>query len=723
MPNGLLNVVLFFGLLALVAAVEIQRVNQQSSSSVAVHATTLARALKSKRTRTKASTVTGLASLRGIATSEAASLTQTDDDDKDDDDDGKDDDKDDDDGKDDESEASEASGPKSLSESGKVSEETAAASTALFKGAQENSAKAAQDAAAEQKKKSEEAAAAEQKKQEAAAAEKARKAAEAAEKEHKEAVEALEAAKDKRAKVKSEIKHMSDDTAFESKIEDETKQITNETQSPVLANFLGEFRTEMRNYAMPAYPKYLQGRLDAADKKVEELEDELDAKEAALKAAGGKAAKEKKEESKEAKLKPKEKVTTQAVRKVDTDSEDLAKDVAQKAGETWAISFFANVAMLAVIFAMASTKNQEVSNYTWFLIDQVVAIFLAVMYFNAFDALLDFHSMGVSSEAVASVCHAIAMLLIVLGAAIALRKNEVSLAILCGAGAHIVSFSSIHAAASTQVHFVGLSYTYAMCIFGMGIVLLALAIIGYLVWTAKKKMKLDEEDGFMDKTDDLENDFGSMAFSVIFTMFVRFILTGHHPADDDTEFDHTSSQRTAMFVYAVVCTVVAGFIVSLCANKASEAAEKKKYGLKRVMTFVTTVAAMNVAWAWLYWGEWQFFETLYPGEAVKGRVMFAITMTMVGGFGLLGLSKIRGSPDNAKGSSSYKKVMLTALGLVIAWSWELCFDAAVEDMCEGVAHPVGWKVATTLMLAAIVVPVYGIYMKPITSKAAEAIGA
>lgn len=669
-----------FILLCLIGVGAVEKLHQQSSVSAATHSTSLAHALKSKRSRLKASQV---AALRGIA----ANAKEADDDDGEDDDDDDDDDTDD----------SKGAAPVATivqavatAEKTKGSDKTVAANAVQNKDAHAEKAKAADKAAEQEKKKK------------AAAAKKAKDDAEAA----------LDAAIRKQDKLEHNVAHFKDDEAFDTKIAEETKLMTNETQSPALASFLGSLRTEMREYAMPAYPKYLQGELEEANKKVIILEKKLHNKDAAKKAEAKKVAKEKSDEAE-----TKETITKEG-KGVESAAEADAKQVAQAAGEVWAISFFANIALLTAVFAMASAADTLVKNYTWFLIDQVVAIFLAVMYFQAFDSLLDFHSMGVHDAVFASIIHAVAMLAIVLGAAIALRKQQVALAILCGAGAHIVSFSSIHAAASAQNHFLGMSYTYTMCIFGICTLGLAIGTIGFLVYTSKKRMDLTEDDGFMDKTDDLENDFGAMAFSVVFTMFMRFMLTGHHPVDDETEFDHTREQRTAMFFYAIACVIVAGFVVSFCSKKAAD--PSSTYAIKRVMNFITTVATMNVAWAWLYWGEWEFFEALYPGEAIKGRVMFAITMSLIGGLGLIGLSKMSAS----KGAKqSEKKVALTALSLVIAWSWELCFDAAVEDMCEGVAHPVGWKVAATLFLAAIIIPVYAIYMKPITMKAAEAIGA
>ena len=144
------------------------------------------------------------------------------------------------------------------------------------------------------------------------------------------------------------------------------------------------------------------------------------------------------------------------------------------------------------------------------------------------------------------------------------RSDGVTLAILCGAGAHFVSFASIDAAADTQNKvWVNYSYASTMMIFGCAVLGLFLFIMGYLIYTAKKRANVLDADDFMDKTDDLENDFGSMAFSVVFTMFVRYLLTGHHPVDDDTDFDHTAEQRMYMLIYACFALLVCSTTSSL----------------------------------------------------------------------------------------------------------------------------------------------------------------
>lgn len=266
-----------------------------------------------------------------------------------------------------------------------------------------------------------------------------------------------------------------------------------------------------------------------------------------------------------------------------------------------------------------------------------------------------------------------------------------------------------------QVYIVSSSYNLVMCIFGMIVVALGLLGILYISWRAKKSAELLADDDFMDKTDDLENDCCAMTFSVVFTMFIRFVLTGHHPSSADTEFDHSANQRMLMLIYAFVALAFAGFCVQWCARKSSES---DSYAAKRVYDFVSTVASMNVAWAFLYWGEWQFYEELFKHDAVRGRVAFAIVATVVAGLALLCLAKL----PTSSGLTFQKQRLaaLTALSLLCAWSWEHCMDAAIEDMVKGKSHPVTLKVLTTLAMFAIVLPVYIWFLRPASSVAVQA---
>mmetsp|Transcript_29662 Transcript_29662/g.47775 ORF Transcript_29662/g.47775 Transcript_29662/m.47775 type:complete len:701 (+) Transcript_29662:46-2148(+) len=497
----------------------------------------------------------------------------------------------------------------------------------------------------------------------------------------------------------AELKSFEDDGAFAKKLAVDVESVGNETQSYALARFLGSLKASQRQFAKKHYTKYLNKEVEKMGKKIKKLKKALEKAEDDI---DDKAKKETQDKKKGAKAQKEA-------------EKDMDLPTHATAGQTFAIAFFSNVALLAVVFAMANADNKSVMNYTRCLIDNVVAIFLAVMHFQAFDSLLSFSALGVSSAVISSIVHTLFLLFVVLVAAYYLRKKKVALAVLCGAGAHFVSFSSIHASASMQNSvFVSYSETTIMCVFGLCVLGLGLAMVCFLAHTAKKRAEVENDpsyDGYLDKTDDLENDVCATAFSVVFTMLIRFVLTGHHPVDDDTDFDHSAGERMRMLIYAFVCLVLAGFGIVFISRKAAGA----PYATKRMCDFFSTVLAMNVAWAFLYWGEWEFFETLYPNDPVQGRVMFAIVVTLLGGLLLIifaGVPRVDARVD---------KLVLTALGLVIAFSWELTFDSAIEQMVEGDSHPVVMKIMSCLAMLAIIVPVYAFYMKPFTMKSQEAL--
>lgn len=499
-------------------------------------------------------------------------------------------------------------------------------------------------------------------------------------------------------KASKDLSRFQDDLSFTAKLAEEQKVVASETHSKGLARVLREMREEIRRYATPAYTEHLQKKVADLDQKEKELEKKLKAPQEGEDSTG--------ETSKD---------------KSSDDAEELQKlqkEVTQgkeEVGHVFALAFVGTIIMLSMVFAMANStgKDGNIRNYAWFLIDQVTAIFLAVMYFQAFDDLLDFLDFGGHYKLLTSVAHAMVILCFALLLAYLLREQEVGLAILCGAGAHVVSFSSVHAATSAQHHWLTLDYRWVTCLIGMAVLALALAVIGYCIWKGKQAVGVSKDDDFMDKTDDLENDFGAMAFSVVWTMFVRFLLTGHHPVDDDTEFDHTTTNRNMMLGYAFFALFAGAVIVKYLSSIQSVT---KSYGVKRLTGFGCTVAAMNVAWAFFYWAEWTLFETVFEGQPVFGRIAFALLSTCVGGLGIIGLSSIRNLPK------SVSKVSLTTLALVVAWSWELTFDAAIDSMCEGESHPAVWKIGIAVLMFVVVIPVYAIYMKPISSPCVEAIG-
>jgi len=296
----------------------------------------------------------------------------------------------------------------------------------------------------------------------------------------------------------------------------------------------------------------------------------------------------------------------------------------------------------------------------------------------------------------------------------------VGLAICCGCMAHFASFASMHASEAAQYGvFMVLWHHPLMALIGMACLCIFFALIGGLLWYVKRAlMRRDgqsDNNEFIEQTDDLENDFSAMALAFVFSLFIRFCLTGYHPSHgEEKEFDHTHRQRLAMLCYAVIALAIAiGAIVYM--NKM----RSDRYVVKRVVMFVSAFLSMNVAWAWLLWGEWEFFEHRYSGDPMFGKLCFALVVSLMISVGVIGLAWLPPS-EHRSGGKSQELVILTALGLLVAWSWEHVFDHAIELYTEERVHPAPYKVSAAVLLTATVLPTVILYLKPMTLKAQEA---
>lgn len=379
------------------------------------------------------------------------------------------------------------------------------------------------------------------------------------------------------------------------------------------------------------------------------------------------------------------------------------------AGTLFTVGMFGAVVLIAVVFAMASTQNKTVRCYTWASLDNVAAVFLAVLFFQAFDSLMDDFDFPKHHKVIAAAIHAAVLLLLAFVISWRMRENKVNLAIFCAAGAHYVSFGSMHAAILFVNHH--WSSTIEEVVMGVLLIILVLGAVFLAAEFGRRAAGL-VDDEWQDKIDDLQNDFGAMAAAVCFSLLVRACISGeyHHISDDEeTEDAHTATERRHMLIYACVLIPVAGFLVQQMSSMQArlEAQGRLSYWTKRTIMFFTAFLCMSVAWAFLLWGEWEF-DGRDGGPVIQNKVHFALAATVVCCLSILALGQISGGAFR-----SARKVTLTALSLLVGWSWEESFDAAVESVTEDSKNPGTMKIMLALGLACVILPVYVTYLKPV----------
>lgn len=421
---------------------------------------------------------------------------------------------------------------------------------------------------------------------------------------------------------------------------------------------------------------------------------------------------EKGKEGQETKREEDEEPEQEEDEKMEREHQELGEEVGRRQSSILAASMMGTIILLSISFTMAQASNAKIRGNTLFVIDQVTAIFIAVLWFQFFDSLLDFHGIDGWHKCVAIALYTLAMLGVAVALAYVLRKSSVALAIVCGCLAHLISFASMNAGRTMQTHvFVAAIYSPAMALLSLVCLVVLLALVGLGIWHLKGALGARGEEEFMDQTDDLENDVGAMAAAFCFSLLVRFVLTGHHPSGGEVRMRHTSTQRSLMLAYGLV-SLLAGAAGLVFLSRVRSAC----YPVKRLVMFANAFLSMNVAWAWLLWGEWEFYETQYHGDPIFGKLIFALVASLAAA-GLTGAISYLPWGTGSVGVKSEEKVALVALGLVVAWSWESCFDNAVEALTEESMHPAPMKFATAAVLSAFLLPVYMWHLKPLVIQA------
>jgi len=387
-------------------------------------------------------------------------------------------------------------------------------------------------------------------------------------------------------------------------------------------------------------------------------------------------------------------------------------------GRAVAVLMISAVVSGSVFFAMTQTAVPHVANATVLVVDRVAAIFLAVLWFSAFDDILQLlvpphhHWWLLALEIVVVLCSAVML-------AWTLRRKSFGLAAFCGVGAHFGAFMGTHFALNVQNNHFVLSPIHSM--FGLLVVAVLFCIVCAALFMIKKlvlhvkvgsRSRDDSVNEFMDRFDDLENDFVAMSLAAYWVMTVRFIITQHYPEEGEVEPGeappHNDHQRWLLLMFAlamlIIGTIAVHFISQVTING---------YVPSRAADIFKAFMVNSWVFAFVFWAEMEFFEdpllSLHP---VVTRIAFASAVSAAAAVCILAFA-----PGSAKAGA--RMVLLQSAGLMVGIVWEQAFDAALES-CFEPYEGVHWlKGATALGISALVLPIYVIYFKPHSLKAEE----
>mmetsp|Transcript_33532 Transcript_33532/g.71266 ORF Transcript_33532/g.71266 Transcript_33532/m.71266 type:complete len:696 (+) Transcript_33532:66-2153(+) len=384
-----------------------------------------------------------------------------------------------------------------------------------------------------------------------------------------------------------------------------------------------------------------------------------------------------------------------------------------------AVGLVFTVVMLPLVTWMALSEG-VVHELTMKMLDTFISIFLAVLWFNCFAQFLETFNVKDAfpgAAELASVTQVTLLYVLALVIAWLWRNKTMALTTFCGCGAHYIAFAGISATGANQWamadyihddHVVPLAAQPAVSFLFCILVVIVFGAASFLTWYLWRRKV--EHHMLNHAVEELELDVIGLVMSFLITQAVRHAITGRYPPighlflQRDFElspghFVHQAWQRWFMLAWAIALTVFAG----VCLPKLNTivSASIGKWAQRGIHVLKVTIIMM-VAWGYLLWGQWEFYENLFHGDVMFGHMVFACIATFICLAVLYLLAWLGSKTTQTKEMRETNAITVTGVSLVAAWSWEHCFNIAFDVI--GQEYQVGYKGLVPKLFLAIVIP-------------------
>lgn len=205
-----------------------------------------------------------------------------------------------------------------------------------------------------------------------------------------------------------------------------------------------------------------------------------------------------------------------------------------------------------------------------------------------------------------------------------------------------------------------------------------------------------------EQAEEAENDVFSLCVSYLLVQSIRFSLTGVLP--EKLGLEHPAIKPgpesiLGLFGFGILFAVVTAV-----------AAIYFRHG--RVSELVQGTCSTSFAWCFLWATRWvaleiEILDKLSAGpETMEGRIILALFLSAAAFLVIFVLDVIEDSGgDNAQMSRIIQNI-ITALSILVGFTWEQCFDGGLEAVSSKSRHPMVTQVCFTAMVAVIVIPAW-----------------
>lgn len=212
-----------------------------------------------------------------------------------------------------------------------------------------------------------------------------------------------------------------------------------------------------------------------------------------------------------------------------------------------------------------------------------------------------------------------------------------------------------------------------------------------------------------------EDDASSLSMSFLLVLCFRFALSGVLPLVEEEPLVATARLpmwEWRVFGLYIVGAVFASFAILMVFIVVRFQNNKD---LDRIFSTVMNAAAMSFAWCMLYATRWlaNHVPWLYQMPSLMGRVLIALQLSLFVAFAVFALDYVddmhQGDEDSKAGSQALR-TLISALGILVGFSWESCFEYGIEALATRSPHPVLTELCLVIILCAFMIPAWRKYI-------------
>mmetsp|Transcript_88813 Transcript_88813/g.237657 ORF Transcript_88813/g.237657 Transcript_88813/m.237657 type:complete len:729 (+) Transcript_88813:90-2276(+) len=446
--------------------------------------------------------------------------------------------------------------------------------------------------------------------------------------------------------------------------------------------------------------------------------------------------------------------------------EEEASDVAVAIAST----LIGSISICMMLFYLLNWPDADIRRYSYDVISATCSIFCAVLLFDTFQDTLEVYLLdgrGIIVNIVANFAHQLVwftvMQFTLAHFAMAHKSPEDRKEVINGEGtddtqmnmrcvgvllSHMTGFAAINSWGSVQQT----SWFRQTPAHSLAVLPMALAVnVALQRLTDTFRSRLTEGDGIEDElekmwdeeVEEAENDISGLSLSFLASQSLRFWVGGTLANEEGwetsaTQYEHTCRQIVLLMSCAagfIVLTVVLLVKVKVSGKPQTEEEgeehsatdhhsqhsaeeeedeEEEEGGLsERFAEMLLTAFSMSFAWSIFYSARWGIAATQWTGQdqTLLG-VVLAVLLSLICFASIYILDKLADADftDEVADEAIYQ--VIGAIGILIGFSWEQCFDAALSSLASATSNEHFTKLLLAIFCVVMLVPAWRLYILP-----------